>query len=465
MSLNEGLITRLWLKITLLLTLRYSLMFIAVLLFILGMATLIFRVVSTARPAHIAWFLLVLFPAGAAAFLIAIRRTPAKKALRAVLDEKNCCGGLFMAGQEIGLDSWHCFMPALRNVGVKWNAGRHGALFLAAMVFFVTSLLLPERYVVIKPVRPLEISNEIEQLELEIEIAEQENIISEDDAREYQQKLDELMDYATGYDPVKTWETLDHIREKVHKEADHFAETALSATESLAQMESLAETIDKYGSEFNPSMLSDAMSELAQMVRSNTGLEELLKNNVTADCLNACLSGSLTPEQLKDLLEALKECKGNITECMGRLCRARLVDSEYFRLCKSAGKCNAEDLAAFLKENAEKMGLCNAVSAFCQFPGKGGINRGRGDAPLTWTEGTDEQNILFKEQILPPASLEAIKESALVGVSPGAPSLETIIEDSGAAVLGSAVSGGNEAVRQVILPRHKDAVEKYFERK
>ena len=83
---------------------------------------------------------------------------------------------------------------------------------------------------------------------------------------------------------------------------------------------------------------------------------------------------------------------------------------------------------------------------------------------MTWTDGSTEQDAAFKEQVLPPASLEALKESLMVGVSADAPLVEESSETSGAGVLESVTAGSGEAFTHTILPRHKGAVRRYFDR-
>jgi hypothetical protein len=84
---------------------------------------------------------------------------------------------------------------------------------------------------------------------------------------------------------------------------------------------------------------------------------------------------------------------------------------------------------------------------------------------MTWTEGTDAQGAKFKEQILPPASLAALKDSKLVGISTGSPETGKAGGDAGRGALKGAAAGPGAAHTHTILPRHRGAVGRYFERK
>lgn len=82
---------------------------------------------------------------------------------------------------------------------------------------------------------------------------------------------------------------------------------------------------------------------------------------------------------------------------------------------------------------------------------------------MTWTDGTNEKDAKFKEKVLPPSAVAGLDDSQLVGLSASAPTADT----SGVAAhgaLNNAATGGGSAYTQTILPRHKGAVKRYFER-
>jgi hypothetical protein len=81
---------------------------------------------------------------------------------------------------------------------------------------------------------------------------------------------------------------------------------------------------------------------------------------------------------------------------------------------------------------------------------------------MTWTDGTSEKDARFKEKELPPSALAGLKESQMVGISAAAPTVENQVAAHGA--LNNANQGGGSAYTQSILPRHKGAVKRYFER-
>ena len=68
---------------------------------------------------------------------------------------------------------------------------------------------------------------------------------------------------------------------------------------------------------------------------------------------------------------------------------------------------------------------------------------------MAWKDPTSDDGFKFKEEALPPSSVQAFKDSITVGLSAGSP--------------GKTKADGS-ASTQVVLPRHRQAVERYFER-
>ena len=94
--------------------------------------------------------------------------------------------------------------------------------------------------------------------------------------------------------------------------------------------------------------------------------------------------------------------------------------------------------------------------------GQGGINRGRGDAPLTW--GAESLPFdRFKAQALPPGAARSPDDWAPLVVLPGAPR-ESPAASTPAAARAYAAAAGQNAWRRTLAPRHQSAVKKYFEK-
>jgi hypothetical protein len=92
----------------------------------------------------------------------------------------------------------------------------------------------------------------------------------------------------------------------------------------------------------------------------------------------------------------------------------------------------------------------------------GGISRGRGDAAMTWTDGTSEKDAGFKEQMLDSEQPADKDGSSVLMVTKTAPKAETKTAAVRRGGLKVGERGHAEAEGQVILPRHRAAVREYF---
>ncbi len=141
--------------------------------------------------------------------------------------------------------------------------------------------------------------------------------------------------------------------------------------------------------------------------------------------------------------------------------KARLVDAGELALCEKAGELDPEGLIAVLGEDGKESADSPDGDGL---PGRGGLNRGRGDAAMTWQQGVGKEDAAFKEKVLPPAAMASLKKSRLVGVSSGDPTAKKSAGGSSGGALAAAQAGGGEARTQTILPEHEKTVERYFSR-
>jgi hypothetical protein len=83
---------------------------------------------------------------------------------------------------------------------------------------------------------------------------------------------------------------------------------------------------------------------------------------------------------------------------------------------------------------------------------------------MAWKDPTSDDGFKFKEEALPPSSVQALKDSITAGLSAGAPGKTKPDGSASAGALDGARSGDGSASTQVVLPRHRQAVERYFDR-
>jgi hypothetical protein len=84
---------------------------------------------------------------------------------------------------------------------------------------------------------------------------------------------------------------------------------------------------------------------------------------------------------------------------------------------------------------------------------------------LTWGKPKSEDGFKFKEEVLPPGALDALR-STPIQESRGAGVIhKKSAETASSGALQGAAAGSGSSNTQVILPRHRAAVERYFNRK
>ncbi|MFO0928268.1 MAG: hypothetical protein U0736_14720 [Gemmataceae bacterium] len=446
---------------------KYTLTALAAWAFLYGTAVLALRGGLGLSRADVLWGLLSLPAAVVPAALLARRRLPSAAAVRAVLDRHGRCGGLLMAGEEQPLGAWADELPAIRMPEVRWRSAPSWALLAGGLAFVALAFLVPQGFADLGPGR-LDVERETDKLARQLEVLEKEKVLEPKRAEELKEQLERVRKEAKGGDPGKTLESLDHLQELVTKAAQEASESAARKNEKLGQAEAMSEAVERLARKRNKldaGGLTEAMQQLARLTRKAADEKELLDSGLDPETLDALKdAASLSPEQLKKLAEALRECKGTTGKKVGKLVKARLVDASELEKCDKAGKCDCEGLAALLKEGGCKSGLCDAI-ATCQMPGRGGISRGPGPAKLTFGDETSEAGARFKELELPPAALQSLKDSQLAGISTGDPTQKAAKGGpAGSGALDTATAGGGSANTQPVLPRHRRAVERYFDR-
>jgi hypothetical protein len=237
---------------------------------------------------------------------------------------------------------------------------------------------------------------------------------------------------------------------------------ALGNLEAATQAETLAAALQMASADgLGGETATRAAQDLAAMMRAAKLEEGLLAGELPSDLLADARDG-LTREELEKLLGSLQFNKSRLTNSVARLAKLKLIDPALLSQCQGAGSTNhCEGLAAFLKECSQN-GQCDSFIAATLSYCRGGTSRGRGDAPMTWTDGSSEEGAKFKEEALSPS--DRLSDAEFVGVSRAAPQLsdESVQVENGA--LAGAQSGGGAAHAQVILPRHRSAVQRFFKR-
>lgn len=445
-------------RLKLLLTLRVLVRMVTFWFFLWGVVVLALRIASVE---HTGWLALGIFgfvPLVLAAIWRERRHLPEPSHLRANYDRLNACGGIIMSEEAGDMAAWADDLPGAAVPKIQWHSGRPLALLGVAAAFTATALLLPERMTRLGSKHSLEIGQVVQQLQAEVKTLAQEKIVDEKKAEELQQQLSQVQKDASAYDPNKTWEALDHVKQANSDAAKQAAEEAITKTESLAQAETLTEAMKNAAdSGMSEATASQAAQELASLL-NGAKLEDGLLNRQIPPELLSNLNG-LDRKQLEQLLKSLKLNQASLSLTVSNLASLKLIDPAMLAKCLKAGQChNPGALAAYLSSCTN--GCSSAALARCL--GRGGPGGGGPPALMTWDNNTSEKDLKFQAHALPPAG--QLSDAQLVGISKAAPELTGKDVVAGHGALANAPAGGGSAQAQVILPEHRQAVQNFFKR-
>jgi hypothetical protein len=438
--------------------LRRSLQLITLWLFVWGVVVVASRISGVHTNEWLLRGLLGAVPMLALAVTMEWRRRPSLARVRSAYDRLNECGGVVMAQEAADMSAW---LPGLRRPvapPVRWRGARPVGLFVLSALFVLVTFLLPARMLTFNSERPLEIGQLVGELAAEVHTLKEEKILEEEKAAELEQQLDRLREQASGLDPGKTWEALDHMKESNTDLARRAAEEALSKMLSLTEAQTLASALDlAMDSGLGQETATRAAQDLAGMLKSARLEEGLMKGEIPPDLL-ANLD-ALSKEDLAKLLGAIEFNKSGMGRALTNLANLRLIDAKLLAQCTNAAVCpDPSALARFLCEGANPTSFAELAIFYC----RGGVNRGPGNAQMTWKDESAAEGAKFKEEMLPPA--HNLSDARFVGISRTAPELSGDNVTAAHGALAGAQGSGGGANAQTLLPRHKQTVQRFFKR-
>jgi hypothetical protein len=232
---------------------------------------------------------------------------------------------------------------------------------------------------------------------------------------------------------ASAWEAADALREQMVAGLSEKQQAVKWAQDSMARYAAAAGS-DAANAKAEAAELTRALDALAKSGLLKGASAELLKG-----LKDAKMSGNAAA--LRALLQAAGEQLGQTSGQFGDLAA----------LGQEAGRFNpAEFPLDGPGSGTDGDGL----------PGRGGVNRGRADAELTWGQETSRVD-KFKSQALPPGAPRSPDDWAPVVVLPGAPQ-ESPVAGVQSAGRQYADTAGQAAWRRTLAPRHLAAVKKYF---
>jgi hypothetical protein len=414
-------------------------------LLIAGTVALICRIFFSGIAPFLPWLWLIPVLSVVPVLFLCMRRAYRPAEIAALADSLSGGQGTLLTVVETQDPQWSN-APTLESLNqlpmprLRW--GRRLAPVLASAFFLLTALLVPQR--MISGQRSTVLANDIvSDLKTTIEELKQQDLLTPEEQKNLEEEIERIRKDAMDRVDASSWEAADALREKMSagltqkEDALNWAEQSLArfaaaaqagATPSAAQAEELANAIQKLA---QTGMLADAPADLQALIG---GQDAIAGGNVKLPT---------DPRELRRLASALAKHLGDRAARFGNL----------RQLPREAGRFNPGEFDG--EFNYEQGPEADGD------PGNGGINRGRGDAELTWGDESLPFD-RFKSVALPPGSVRSPDDWSPVAVLPGAPkeSPERSLSSTGVQFSGTA---GQSAWRRTLAPRHYSAVKRYFE--
>lgn len=421
-------------------------------------------------------FLVPLLMCGLLYALIKGRRAlPNEKNMAALLDSCSGMGGLLSAEHD-GIDTsgWNLAEEAVVPE-ICWDSRRQWLTQAMCWLFLVLVYLLPARAAQSDP-NALELEPIVDKLEDQIETLLEEEVIEEEQAETWRERLERMNEDGLGDDPERAWENLDQLAQRLEETALEEAAESMQWLRQMAAMDALTEELANTGTsgEAQEAQAAQIMEQLAS------------RDERSAELLSKMASGGAKGLTLdKETLEKLKKLLGEMSEeelqRLQQLAKERLLSEEQMKACQNAAAQGFGELDKWLEEHPGAGGAiagmgesgscsggqCNgscpggSCDGYGNGVGRGGVGRGPGHARLNMCNETDETGAAYNPNVL--AGESDTSESIGVGESFIVPEVDETAEASTGGALESDLRAGGADTR-LLLPQHRGAVKRYFER-
>jgi hypothetical protein len=417
---------------------------LAVFLLAFGTAVL---VVKLARPGwwpHVLWLGLAVLPVAAWAWRRGLRLGYSRSEAVAHLDQRVEAGGLLMTLAESFDERWAGRLPALERSSLpRLRPVRAVKRLALPLLFALGSVFVPLREARTATIRPNIVGTTVaEALTETLEILKQNEVLEAKEAEELKQAIQKFAQEAKDAPLThESWEVVDALRDKMKVRAQ---DSFMAATQARDAVGTLSADALKDGA-----LLSAERREQLQQ----DAFESLRKMSKAGKFSKA------SPELQKKLRELMKEGKLALPQDPAERERfltdlKAYLDAEAMRLAEARGETGDSDEDDEFNDEAGPDGDGD--------PGRGGVNRGRGDAKLTWGDESEADGIKFKESVLPPGTPDQPNKE-VISQSAATPEVNPAAKAPRAALRAAEATTGQETWNRTLRPRHRAVVRKYFD--
>jgi len=394
-----------------------------------------------------------------AACFLAWRERPSSQQARAVVDGRRKLGGLLMAHDMDGFDVWAQRLSIPTPLRVRWRGGQTLAALGLSAVFLIGAVLAPIPESEASAIA-MNVQRTIDSLEDQVEVLEEEQIIDEPEAEAMRDDMTKVADDAMGMDPSRTWEALDHMGDQLDKTAAEAADEALRQMEDSAAAEALAKALQENDGQLTQEQLSAAMQALSELTQDAIGedMAATLSPEMAKQLSEAAAAG-LDAETLKKLAQMMQGQQADLKEMLEALKDAKLIEGKLSDIDYDLDPTELLEWLECQGGDCDAAAICKACKG-----GRGGIQRGPGHVEMIWKDPSSKEDASFKPQVLPPSRMRDMEDARLMGVTRAAPDSEPTGGNSTGGALTGVISTGGSAEAAPVLPRHRGAVQRYFQR-
>jgi len=419
-------------------------------LFVAGVAVVICRLLFIEAAHLLPWLWLAPLTAVVPAAVQYLRRAYRPHEVAALADSLAGGRGLLLSVIETGDQHWRAAVPPPR---LRLLLRRPLAPLLSSAVFLFVALLLPQHRPQAASGAPAMAQEIASELQHKINELKKDDLVTPQEQKKLEEEVERLRLAAAQRFDASSWEAADALREKMTASLSEKRDALAWAQESLQRLnQALQAASGAVGAEeASRSSLTDATAELGKALEK----------------LSQCGLFEGAPEELQKLLggkQALADGRMHLPtdpESLRRLsemvaAHAVKRGKQYAGVAQFAKDPGRLDLTEYPSEFDPNPGRDGDGE-----PGRGGVNRGRGDADLTWGRESLPAD-RFKAQALPTGSYRSPDDWAPVAVLPSAPKTAPERGGSGTAVQ-FADTAGQTAWRRTLAPLHRSVVRHYFQ--
>lgn len=367
---------------------------------------------------------------------------------------------LTAADAEVGQWPEPPMKPKLHD-GFRWNWNRLTAPPLIAVLILAASFLVP-----MSPAKSPGAPNEPidwEEMEDWLKALQEERVVDDEAARELLKQVEQLRNQ-----PVEEWfghssmEATATMRRNLERSVGGMSRDLGKAERSLNALSRYSEQLSEAGRD----QLAEEFGQALQGLDANRlGLNQELKNQL--DGLNPKQFEKLTPEQQQQLLQQMQKNMEALRKAMGMGEGQNGMGQNGMQgFGEGQGEGQGQGFGQRPGENMDElMKLLNGQmgEGMAGQPGRGGVQRGRGDAPMFHKDDPSDLGTNNPEGV----SNEDLRNAApgdVLGVGEAEHNIDESkpaeIQDAGG--VNSMGIGGERIWQENLLPSEREALEKFF---